>query len=128
VYSVDTAHQVYSPFELDCKRPPSLGLFDLPTISVMDWESLDHSVWATCRSLLLLPAEVVEACMQIPFCKEEHVSHSGSVYCGRHCDIKSSIEKDKISVDAEVEQAAGCSNEAPGAPMAAAAILGNADT
>jgi hypothetical protein len=120
VYSVDTAHQVYSPFELDCERPPSLGLCDIPTVSVMDWESLDHSVWATCRSLLLLPAEVVEACMQIPFCKEEHVSHSGSVYCGKHCDISSSIEQGKASVDAEVEQAAGFSNEVL---MAATAIL-----
>ena len=125
VYSVDTAHQVYSPFELDCKRPPSLGLFDIPNISVMDWESLDRSVWATCRSLMLLSAEVVEACMQIPFRKEEHVSNSGSVYCGKHCDIKRSMENDKVSVDAEVEQAAGFSNQAP---MAAGAILGNVGT
>lgn len=89
VHSVDTAHQVFRPFELDCKRPPSLGSFDVPNISVFDRESMDRSVWATCRSLMLLPADVVEASMQIPFCKEEHVSHSGSVYCGEHCDMKS---------------------------------------
>jgi hypothetical protein len=50
---------------------------------------MDRSVWATCQSLMLLPADVVEASMQIPFCKEEHVSQSGSVYCGKHCDMKS---------------------------------------
>jgi hypothetical protein len=86
---------VFSPFELDCNRPASIGLFDVPNISVIDWESLDRSVWMTCKSLLLLPPEVIEASMKIPFSKDKHASHDGSVYCGKHCDIKRPTDKDK---------------------------------
>jgi hypothetical protein len=115
--------QVYSPFELDCKRPASLGLFDIPNISVIDWESLDYSVWATCRSLLLLPPDVVDASMKIPFSKEQQVAHSGSIYCGAHCDIKSLSEK--RPGDSDADKTACSSNQAllsPGPPLDAADI------
>ena len=108
--SLTATRQVYSPFELDCKRPASLGLLDIPNISIIDWESLDHSVWATCRSLLLLPSEVIEASMKIPFSKEKHVSHIGSVFCGNHCDVKSPSDKDK-KADAESDNIASIPHE-----------------
>jgi len=82
-------------------------LFDIPNISIIDWESLDYSVWATCKSLLLLPPEVIEASMKIPFSKEKHVSHTGSIYCGNHCDMKNLTEKDaKRPGDAEGDRIA----------------------
>jgi hypothetical protein len=108
--SLINACQVYSPFELDCKRPASLGLFDIPNISIIDWESLDYSVWATCRSLLLLPPEIIEVSMKIPFSKEKHVSHIGSVFCGNHCDVKSPSDKDK-KADAESDNVASITQE-----------------
>lgn len=124
--SLINACQVYSPFELDCKRPASLGLFDIPNISIIDWESLDYSVWATCRSLLLLPSEVIEASMKIPFSKEKHVSHAGSIYCGKHCDMKSLSEKEsRRPGDAEVDRISSNSNQGlpfPASPLGAANI------
>jgi hypothetical protein len=88
-----------------------LALPDTPSISVIDWPSLDCSVWATCRSLLLLPAEVIEASMKIPFSQEKHVSHHGSIYCGKHCDIKTLADKDKRPNEADVDKIASFSSQ-----------------
>jgi len=84
-----TSHtpQVFSPFELDSKRHPSHGL-DTPNVSVLDWETLDQSVWACCRSLNLLPPDVLEASLAIPFPKDLHVQSAGSIFCGEQCDTK----------------------------------------
>ena len=105
----DSLQQVYSPFELNDCKPASLGLSDVPNVCIIDWESLDCSLWATCKALLLLPTEVIEASMKIPFSREKHVSQ-GSIYCGKHCD-KSLTERDKKNNDAEVETATSFSNE-----------------
>ena len=78
---------VFSPFELDSKRQPSHGL-DTPNVSVLDWETLDASVWACCRSLNLLPPEVLDASLAIPFPKDLHIQNPGSIFCGEHCDTK----------------------------------------
>jgi hypothetical protein len=87
-----------------------LGLSDVPNVCIIDWESLDCSLWATCKALLLLPTEVIEASMKIPFSSEKRVSHQGSIYCGKHCD-KSLTERDKKPNDAEVETTTSFSNE-----------------
>ncbi len=84
---------MFSPFELDCKLHESSSS-DAPNISVVDWESLDHSVWATCKALSLLPPEVITASMAIPFVKEQQISESGSIFCGKHCETKSTADTD----------------------------------
>lgn len=80
--------QVHSPFELESQHPdpePSPGR---PHSAVVDWEQLDNSVWQTCKSLLLLPADVVDASMKIPFDIERHARHPGSILCGQYCNIQ----------------------------------------
>jgi hypothetical protein len=87
--------QVYSPFELDHPQPAPLGSVEVPGVHVVDWESLDKSVWSTCKSLLLLQPEVIEASMSIPFLKDQHAKDAGFSHCSRLCEMKSSSEKDK---------------------------------
>lgn len=55
---------------------------------MVDWQQLDSAVWATCKSLLLLPADVIESSMKIPFDTDKHSRHPGSVLCGHHCDFQ----------------------------------------
>jgi hypothetical protein len=84
---------------------------DNPNVSVIDWESLDQSVWTTAKSLLLIPPEVIEASMKIPFTKGIPISNNGSIYCGKHCDLKNVIEKDKKATEADIERHTGSANQ-----------------
>jgi hypothetical protein len=93
--------QVFSPFELESERPDPIGLTGTPCVSVVEWESLDQSVWETCKSLMLLPAEVMETSMKIPYSKERRVTRAGSVCCGRYCDNKSDT---KSTIDQDNER------------------------
>ena len=67
-------------------------------------------MWATCKSLLLLPPEVIEASMKIPFSREKHVSRTGSIYCSAHCDTKNPSDKDKRAGDADSDRIASNSS------------------
>jgi hypothetical protein len=102
---LNSSCQVFSPFELEAEQPDPNGLTGAPSVSVVEWESLDQSVWETCKSLMLLPAEVMETSMKIPYCHERSVTSAGSVCCGRYCDnvsdIKSTIDRhtESIAID-----------------------------
>ncbi len=57
---------------------------------MLNWETLDQSVWSCCKSLNLLPPDVLEASMAIPFPRQLPAQHAGSVFCGEYCDAKAS--------------------------------------
>jgi hypothetical protein len=104
----NVVRQVYSPFELSQQQPASIESVEAPGVSVVDWETLDQSVWSTCKSLLLLQPDVVEGSMGISFCMDQHAKDVGSLQCSRLCEIKSSSEKDKKNAVHEESQKIGC--------------------
>jgi hypothetical protein len=99
--------QVYSPFELTVLRPhrPVVtgshrfgsdrrsGVADEPL--VVDWETLDQGVWNVVKALKLLPPEVLEASLAIPFPKELQTQKNDSVVCSQLCDPNLSMMKRK---------------------------------
>ncbi len=99
--------QVFSPFELTVLRPhrPVVtgnhrfgsdrrsGVADEPL--VVDWETLDQGVWTVVKALKLLPPEVLEASLAIPFPKELQTQKTDSVVCSQLCDPNLSMMKRK---------------------------------
>ncbi len=92
--------QVFSPFELTDQQPLHVrspksgiqktlndrrnGLADEP--SLVDWETLDQGVWNVVRSLKLLPPEVLDASLAVPYCHQRPVQRAHSINCSQLCD------------------------------------------
>jgi hypothetical protein len=91
--------QVYSPFESTSQlSEPTVtkishprnphdrrnGISDEPILA--DWEILDRGVWNVARALKLLPPEVIEASVAIPFSQQRPVQQSHAISCSQLCD------------------------------------------
>ena len=92
--------QVFSPFELTDQQPHNVrspksgiqktlndrrnGLADEP--SLVDWETLDQGVWNVVRSLKLLPPDVLDASLAVPYCHQRPVQRAHSINCSQLCD------------------------------------------
>ncbi len=132
--------QVYSPFELTANRPlrPQVvngtqrfgcdrrnGVADEPF--VVDWEVLDQGVWNVVKALKLLPPEVLQASIAVPFSKEPHVQKSDSVVCSTLCDPNLNIyrreQPDALLGSAAASVAALSAAPAPAPAPAPAAAL-----
>ena len=91
--------QVYSPFESAGPQPQSVpfktvysrsindrrsGVADEPILA--EWETLDQGVWNVVRALKLLPPEVLEASLAIPFSPQRSLQPTYAITCSQLCD------------------------------------------
>ncbi len=91
--------QVYSPFESAGPQPQPVqpktvysrsindrrsGVADEPILA--DWETLDQGVWNVVRALKLLPPEVLEASLSIPFSQQRSLRPTYAITCSQLCD------------------------------------------
>ncbi len=60
------------------------GIADDPML--VDWETLDQGVWNVVRALKLLPPEVLEASLSIPFTQQLPPQTSHGINCTSLCD------------------------------------------
>jgi hypothetical protein len=77
--------------ECQKNKQPRSGNADDPL--VVDWQTLDQSVWNVVKALKLLPPEILSASLAIPYSQQHRAEAAHSIDCSQLCDPHRNIQK-----------------------------------